>query len=367
MKDRPPRIAVAVLDWGLGHATRSVRIVRALEEAGAEVTIASSGPALEVLRGAFPKLGTIELPAYGVRYPTGLMTLDLLIQAPRVARAIAAERRIAASLAAADRIDAIVSDSRFGFVSPAVPSILVGNQFEIQSHRAWQRRAANAILGRWIRSFDTVWVVDDPGARLTGALAGPFPGVSGRFVGVLSPLAPCLPATPPVRVLALLSGPEPQRTRLERRLAASLDASAGRTLLVRGTRAGSPPAAVGPGIETVDFVDPGRLGPLVAAAEVVVGRPGFGTISDCYRMGARAVLVPTPGQTEQALLARRQVELGRAVVLEQRDVSARTLRDAITRAAALPRPDPVPEDRLLDDAVRDLVTRLGRVDQRSES
>ncbi len=367
MKTRPPRIAVAVLDWGLGHAARSVRIVRALEEAGVEVTIASSGPALALLRGAFPTIGTIELPAYGVRYPTGLMTLDLLIQAPRVARAIAAERRIAASLARAGRIDAIVSDSRFGFVSPAVPSILVGNQFEIQSHRAWQRRAANAILGRWIRAFDTVWVVDDPGPRLTGALAGPFPGSTGRYVGVLSPLVACEPATPPVRVLALLSGPEPQRTRLERRLAASLDPAAGRTLLVRGTRTGYRPRPARAGVETIDFVDSGRLGPLVAAAEVVVARPGYGTISDCYRMGARAVLVPTPGQTEQAFLARRQVEMGRAVVLEQRDVAPRTLEDAIARALALPRPVPVPEESLLDDAVRDLVARIGRVTQRSVS
>lgn len=40
------RILVGVLDWGLGHAARSVPLINALVENGCDVTIASSGDAM---------------------------------------------------------------------------------------------------------------------------------------------------------------------------------------------------------------------------------------------------------------------------------------------------------------------------------
>ena len=51
----PKRILIAPLDWGLGHATRCIPIIKSLLEKNT-VAIASDGEALELLRKEFPNL-----------------------------------------------------------------------------------------------------------------------------------------------------------------------------------------------------------------------------------------------------------------------------------------------------------------------
>ena len=43
--ENPPRVLVAPLDWGLGHATRCIPVIRELQAAGAEVWLAGEGAA----------------------------------------------------------------------------------------------------------------------------------------------------------------------------------------------------------------------------------------------------------------------------------------------------------------------------------
>ncbi|MCB0553634.1 MAG: glycosyl transferase family 28, partial [Phaeodactylibacter sp.] len=64
-----PRILVAPLDWGLGHATRCVPVIRELQRQGAEPVLATAGRAAAYLQAEFPGLELIEFPAYDIRYP----------------------------------------------------------------------------------------------------------------------------------------------------------------------------------------------------------------------------------------------------------------------------------------------------------
>jgi UDP:flavonoid glycosyltransferase YjiC (YdhE family) len=49
-------ILVAPLNWGLGHATRCIPIIKALEENDFTPILASDGDALAMLRKEFPHL-----------------------------------------------------------------------------------------------------------------------------------------------------------------------------------------------------------------------------------------------------------------------------------------------------------------------
>ena len=62
-------ILVAPLNWGFGHATRCIPIIRALIETGYNPIIASDGGALELLKKEFPDLTALELPSYDITYP----------------------------------------------------------------------------------------------------------------------------------------------------------------------------------------------------------------------------------------------------------------------------------------------------------
>ncbi|MBK7852556.1 MAG: hypothetical protein IPJ66_15870 [Bacteroidetes bacterium] len=80
----PKRILVAPLDWGLGHATRCVPLIRRFREEGHEVILACSGNAAKFLRSEFPELTFIERKGYGIRYSLHIpMTLMMFLQAPK--------------------------------------------------------------------------------------------------------------------------------------------------------------------------------------------------------------------------------------------------------------------------------------------
>lgn len=61
-------ILIAPLNWGLGHATRCIPIIKALQENNYIPIIASDGIALEILRKEFPYLQFLELPSYQIEY-----------------------------------------------------------------------------------------------------------------------------------------------------------------------------------------------------------------------------------------------------------------------------------------------------------
>ena len=65
------KVLVCPLNWGLGHATRCVPLVRRLLADGHEVVLVSDGFPLEFLRQQFPELRFIELPSYSIRYSAG--------------------------------------------------------------------------------------------------------------------------------------------------------------------------------------------------------------------------------------------------------------------------------------------------------
>lgn len=62
------KILVAPLNWGLGHATRCIPIIKALESHEFEPIIASDGVALALLKKEFPHLQHFELPSYDIHY-----------------------------------------------------------------------------------------------------------------------------------------------------------------------------------------------------------------------------------------------------------------------------------------------------------
>src|SRR4051812_15649396 len=86
------RVLVCPLDWGLGHATRCIPIIRYLLEKNIEVIIAADKRPLELLRREFPSLpaGTASLefvvfPGYNISYSKNRsMILQMLLSVPAI-------------------------------------------------------------------------------------------------------------------------------------------------------------------------------------------------------------------------------------------------------------------------------------------
>src|SRR6188768_110822 len=126
------KVIVAVLDWGLGHATRSVPMIRALNDRGVQVVLAGNGDSLEFLMSEFPSHKGLQLPPYAVEYPgTGNMALKMLRQMPRLRKVIAHEHVLLEDMVVREGIDLVISDNRYGCWSARVPSIIITHQTNI--------------------------------------------------------------------------------------------------------------------------------------------------------------------------------------------------------------------------------------------
>jgi UDP-N-acetylglucosamine--N-acetylmuramyl-(pentapeptide) pyrophosphoryl-undecaprenol N-acetylglucosamine transferase len=68
-----------------------------------------------------------------------------------------------------------------------------------------------------------------------------------------------------------------------------------------------------------------------AAADLVVGRSGAGTVNECCQLGKAAVFIPLPGASgdEQTANARLVAEAGGAVLLPQADLTPHALLDVV--------------------------------------
>ena len=93
-------ILIAPLNWGLGHATRCIPIIKALEENNFTPIIASDGVALALLKKEFPHLTSVELPAYSISYAEKGKNFKwkLIAQLPKMFAAVVKERKLTAKI-----------------------------------------------------------------------------------------------------------------------------------------------------------------------------------------------------------------------------------------------------------------------------
>ena len=111
-------------------------------------------------------------------------------------------------------------------------------------------------------------------------------------------------------VLVILSGPEPQRTILEEQIIEQASKLSLKTLLIKGkTEEQNKITKIG-NLTIQSFMTAKELNEAVLASDVIVTRSGYSTIMDLVVLGKQAILIPTPGQTEQIYLAKRFEEQG---------------------------------------------------------
>lgn len=306
------RILVAPLDWGLGHATRCIPVIRELLQQGAQPYLATNSQAKTLLQKEFPDLPMLDLPPYDVRYPSRRMTWNIALQLPRIIRTLYAEHHLLGRYIRTYQLDGVISDNRFACFSRQAPCVFITHQVHLRIHPPWLQYLVRVVNYWFLRRFSICWIPDIAEAPgLSGELAHPGPASPARFVGCLSRLQARLPEGETYDVVFLLSGPEPQRTIFESRLLEQARHRPEKMLLVRGKPELSEQLTVSDRLQIVDFLASEALERVLANSRLVVCRSGYSTLMDLARLGKQAILVPTPGQTEQEYLAEQLQTAGR--------------------------------------------------------
>jgi uncharacterized protein (TIGR00661 family) len=304
---RPLRVLISPLDWGLGHATRIITIVKTLQKYDVQVLIAAEGPVAALLQKEFSDLKILPLPGYNIRYSKKKQSFfwKLLLQIPKILGSIRAENRILKQWIQQYELDGIISDNRFGFYHRSVPSVYITHQLYIETGKKWLSNRAQKIHYQYIHRFSECWVPDfEKGISLAGKLSHPakMPLVPTHYIGPLSRFKKNI-THPSGHLLILLSGPEPQRSIWENLLLKDLKNYPEPCTLVRGLPSANTETETYPFLKIYNHLPAAELNHLIESSGMVISRSGYSTVMDLFALGKKAILVPTPGQAEQEYLA----------------------------------------------------------------
>lgn len=307
-------ILVAPLDWGLGHTTRCIPIISYLLKNGHQVYAATSGASAQLLIENFPDISIIPLEGYNIKYAKSktAFAFKILSQLPQIIKTIRNEHAWLQKIVLKYQIDAVISDNRYGLYHSKVKNVILTHQVQILSGMgSFADSCLRFFHRRMLEKFDTCWVVDEAKAPgLSGILAHPksLPK-NTNYLGLLSQFESLQFDTVPQKenqFLILLSGPEPMRTQLETLLWQQSIALTGHTFtFVAGKPNAKAPQTIPKHIQWYSHLKAAPLVLEILKAKGIICRSGYTTLMDLKMLQRPAILIPTPGQTEQEYLAQQ--------------------------------------------------------------
>ena len=299
---RKKRILVAPLDWGIGHATRCVPVIKNLLFRNFEVIIAADKNPLDLLRKEFPEIKTIKLKGYEVSYSKYIpMALNILIQIPKICYRIKKENKILKDIIDRYSIDGIISDNRFGLYTAKIPCVFITHQLKINS--PYFEQIIQNINYKFINNYSQCWIPDSKEEKLSGELGHPgFLPNNTKYIGSLSRMKKSINKELCYDILVIVSGPEPQKTIFAEKMKKLLKKRKEKSIIVLGSPSKNNTEKI-KNLTIKSFADSQELSNLLAQSNIVICRSGYSTIMDLAKIGKKAILIPTPGQTEQEYLA----------------------------------------------------------------
>ncbi len=299
-----------MLDWGLGHIARSIPLISYLRQFQCQIFIAATLEQRKMLEQEFNGLIYVQIEGYNVRYGStnNQLAITILRQIPRLYGVIRRENAWLCDQMNIYGFDLVISDNRYGLYHPKTFSVFITHQLSIISGLgSFADYLLRKMHYQWIRRFNACWVPDSAGIpNLSGMLGHPaLMPPHTTYLGPISRLEP-VPGNDPLDLLIILSGPEPQRTMLESILMVQLQSFTGSWFMIRGIPSEQP--ASNP--FSVNYLGMAELTQAISNADMVITRSGYTSIMDLVKLQKKAILIPTPGQTEQEYLADYMQEQG---------------------------------------------------------
>jgi uncharacterized protein (TIGR00661 family) len=328
LKNSTKNILVAPLNWGLGHATRCIPIIRELEKNGFTPILASDGVALQILQKEFPHLQALELPSYEIEYAKNGADFKwkLIMNSPKMIDAIFTEKKIVKKWITEHHLQGIISDNRLGVYSKKIPSVFITHQLNVLSGKTtW---ISSKLHQHFIKKFTECWIPDmERNPNLTGKLGHLKKNkLNLNYIGPLSRLEK---KDLPVRydLMVILSGPEPQRTYLEEKLKKEVQSFEGKVVFIKGVIESEQKTEQQDNITFYNFMKSDQIETAFNESEIVLCRSGYTTVMDLAKLEKKAFFIPTPGQFEQEYLAKRFKRNAFAPYAKQDDFKMEDIED----------------------------------------
>ncbi|MEA4936503.1 MAG: glycosyltransferase [Paludibacter sp.] len=308
------KILVCPLNWGLGHATRCIPLIKELIAGQHEVVVASDGHPLQLLKEVFPDLRFIHSTSYNIRYNKGKSQVTAMFRSlPKIFYGIVREHRWLHQLNKQEHFDQVISDNRFGLWNKNIHSIYMTHQLMVKMPALIKFMEPFVWLGHrsFITRYDECLVPDYSGAgNLSGDLSHRYP--LPRHVQFIGPLSRFTDVTIDTSIakaydtVVLISGPEPQRTLFEEQMIRIFLSKEEKVLIVQGLPGNKKIETSQGNITLVPHIPTEVMAAHLKLTKTIICRSGYSTIMDLVIIDClhKAIFIPTPGQTEQEYLAK---------------------------------------------------------------
>lgn len=320
-------ILICPLEWGLGHAGRMVPLAKKLKELNNNIFFGSGKEHLSFLRGEVQGATFIYFPGSRISYSRYLpQYLVVLFNLPLLLCHSVGEHYRLKKIVRDYSIDIVISDNRLGLWHTGIKSVFITHQLRIPFPKPFRFLEQTGI---WIcrsiaKKYTWCYVPDLEGEiNVSGRLSHGFRLPENvRFIGILSRLGNQFQDENQKTggYTVILSGPEPQRSILKQKLTAILKAQKVPAVMLEGKPGKTGESYTLENILYYKHLPPDETIKLLRRSETIITRSGYTTIMELITLGMSALLIPTPGQTEQEYLAEYLSGKGWFCTVSQKDI-----------------------------------------------
>jgi UDP-N-acetylglucosamine transferase subunit ALG13 len=301
-----------------------------LREMNNNIFVGAGEEHLALFRNELPGLILISFPGFHPGYSKRLpQYLALLLKTPLLLYHIFREHSKLKKIIHDYAIDIVISDNRFGLWNKKVKTVYVTHMLRIPFPKAFIFMEFCGILFHraFIKKFNYCFIPDLPGklnvsGRLSHGIKLPR---NTRYIGILSRFMGKESSTEnPISYrhnTVILSGPEPQRGILKQKISDAFRDNEIPTVFFGGIPEKAGEMTRSGNIICFSHLPAPDMRAVITSSESIISRSGYTTIMDIITLNCSALLIPTPGQTEQEYLARNLEEKEWFTTISQKNIS----------------------------------------------
>lgn len=304
------KIIYGICSWGLGHATRSLPVIRKLIDERNDLTIISSGRSLELLKKELGnEIKYFDIPDYPILVSenTRQFVVKSFVYWPAFIKRVESGLQKLKKILIKQKCDRIISDARYDIYDKKIPSFFISHQMRIMNPLRLKKfeRGSEIFNLFFFKRFAGVIIPDYKIDNLTGDLSHNLKRIDEnklRYVGILSDFKK-KNTKKDIDYLISISGPEPQRTLFEKKILSQVKDLNGKIVVTLGKTEIQKKFNT-KNILTYSFLSKEKREDLLNRSNLIITRSGYSTIMDMAVVRKKALMIPTPGQIEQVYLSK---------------------------------------------------------------
>lgn len=296
------------------------------------VFIGSGEEHLSLFRNELQGISYINFPGFKPGYSRIVpQYIILLLKTPALLYHVIREHYRLKKIISKYGIDIVISDNRFGLWNRKIKTVYITHMPVIPFPRPFMflEFIGTFLHSLIIKKYTFCFIPDLPGElNISGRLShGKMVPGNVRYIGILSRFSGSGYSSPEPseklhQTAIILSGPEPQRGILKKKLTDILKVKNNKAVVLEGRPEVKNKIVKSGNITFYNHLSTSEMKEMLMGSEWIISRAGYSTIMELISMNCSALLIPTPGQTEQEYLAGYLSEKGWFATVSQRDLKA---------------------------------------------